>query len=459
MTPTLPAAQFARRCHKAVTAGLVLLTLAAFGQSPPPDAQKAARIAAWQNARFGLFIHWGLYSELGRGEWVQWNDQIPVDEYAKLADQFQPAKFDAKAWVAVAKSAGMKYMVMVTRHHDGFALFDDPGSDFTSVKTAAHRDFVAEYTKAARDAGMLVGVYYSPLDWRFPGFFFPDLQLKNAELMRDQYHRQVKELVSNYGKLDIIWFDGGEDDWIGFGGQFGPGAQWAKRPAGQTYHGRFNWQSDQVYAALRQAQPGAVINNRVAMPADFHSREGDAALGDFDAEQPWELCTTLAGNVWGWKTNATIKPLRDCVQLLVKAAGRDGNFNLNVGPRPDGVIDPPQAQRLKEIGDWLARNGQSIYSTRGGPFLPGAYGVSTHHDKRIYLHILKKAGDGKFTLPALPVKIIRASVLGGADVTLSQNEQHIELSVPVASQNDLDTIVVLELAQSANDLKPISANP
>jgi len=446
----------------AAAACLVLLTLAANAQTQPvaeTAGQKDARLAAWRDARFGLFIHWGLYSILGRGEWVQWNEQIPVEEYAKLAGQFQPANFDAKAWVAVAKSAGMKYMVLTTRHHDGFALFDDPGDDFTSVQTAAHRDFVADYVKAARDGGMLVGLYYSPLDWRFPGFFFPDLQLQSAEAMRDQYHRQMRELLSNYGKIDILFFDGGEQNWLGFGGQWGPAAQWQKRPAGQTYQGRFNWQSDQVYSMLRKLQPDVVINGRADMPEDFHSREGDSALGNFDAEHPWELCTTLAGGVWGWKTNAAIKPLRDCILLLVKAAGRDGNFILNVGPRPDGQIDPPQAQRLKQIGDWLGKFGESIYGTRGGPFLPAAYGVSTHRDKRIYVHVLNWPQGGKLALPAMPAKILRASLLGGGTVTFSQSGQLVEISVPVAGQDGLDTIVVLELEQSANGLKPIPVGP
>jgi alpha-L-fucosidase len=453
---------FVKASTLAAGAGLVLLTLSAPGQTRPATGTaepKDARLAAWREARFGLFIHWGLYSILGRGEWVQWNEQIPVDEYAKLAAQFHPANFDANAWVAVAKSAGMKYMVLTTRHHDGFALFDDPGNDFTSVQTAARRDFVADYVKAARNGGMLVGLYYSPLDWRFPGFFFPDLQLQNAETMRDQYHRQMRELLSNYGKIDILFFDGGEQNWLGFGGQWGPAAQWQKRPAGQTYQGRFNWQSDQVYAMLRKLQPDVVINGRADMPEDFHSREGDSALGNFDADHPWELCTTLAGGAWGWKTNAAIKPLRDCILLLVKAAGRDGNFILNVGPRPDGLIDPPQAQRLKEIGDWLVKFGNSIYGTRGGPFLPGAYGVSTYRDKRVYVHVLNWPEGGKLALPALPAKIIGASLLGGGAVSFSQSEQRVEISVPAAGQDSLDTIAVLELEQPANGLKPIPVGP
>ena len=418
--------------------------------------QRQTRMAAWREARFGLFLHWGVFAIPARGEWVQWNEQIPVTEYAKLADQFKPANFDPKAWVATAQAAGMKYMVLTARHHDGFALFDDPGSDFTSVKTAAQRDFVADYVKAARDGGMLVGLYYSPLDWRFPGFFFPDLYLKNAEAMRDQYHRQMRELLSNYGKIDILFFDGGEKNWLQFGGHWVSGARWEKRPQGQSYQGRFSWQTDQVYAMLRELQPGVVINGRADMPEDFHSREGDRALGDFDAEHPWELCTTLAAGVWGWKAGAAIKSLRDSVQLLAKVVGRDGNFLLNVGPRPDGQIDPPQAQRLQEIGDWLAKNGESIYGTRGGPFLPGAYGVSTYRGQKIYVHVLDWKGASKLLLPAIPAKVVRASLLTGGEAMVSQTEPGIEIAVPASNQNDTDTIVVLELDQPASRIKPVA---
>ncbi len=192
---------------------IVLLSLPCVSQGQQqttiagPDA--ASRIAWWREAKFGLFLHWGVYSIPGRGEWVQWNEQIPVSEYAKLSDQFSPDKFDPNAWAAIAKDAGMKYTVLTARHHDGFALFDDPSSSFTAQKAAAHRDFVAAYVKASRDARLRVGLYYSPLDWRYPGFFFPDIYRSSAEEMQAQYHRQINELATNYGKLDIMWFDGG----------------------------------------------------------------------------------------------------------------------------------------------------------------------------------------------------------------------------------------------------------
>ena len=167
---------------------LLVVSPLACAQTAPivTDDHAASRIAWWRDAKFGLFIHWGVYAIPGRSEWVEWNEQIPVEEYAKLAQQFHPDKFDPDAWASAAKDAGMKYTVLTSRHHDGFAMFDDPGSNFTAMKSAAHRDFVAEYVKAVRKAGLGVGLYYSPLDWRYPGFFFPDLYRSNAEAMRDQ---------------------------------------------------------------------------------------------------------------------------------------------------------------------------------------------------------------------------------------------------------------------------------
>jgi alpha-L-fucosidase len=411
---------------------------------------QGAHMKWWREARFGMFIHFGLYAIPGRGEWVQWNEQIPVAEYAKLADQFNPAHFNADAWAETAKAAGMKYMVLTSRHHDGFCLFDDSTNTFTSVKTAAHRDFVAEYVRAARQAGLHVGLYYSPLDWRFPGFFFPDLQRQSAEAMREQYHRQVRELLSNYGPIDVLWFDGGETDWLGFNGDWLPGAKWQKRAASQHYHGGFSWQHDQVYAMIRQLQPQIIINNRADMPEDFHSREGDAHLGDFDDEHPWELCTTLAG-AWGYQPDKSPKPLKDCIQLLARVAGRDGNLLLNVGPRPDGQIDPPQVQRLREIGEWLGKYGESIYATRGGPFLPGDYGASTRRDKTIYIHVLKWPA-GKLALPAIPDKIIRASVLTGGGASFVQTGRGIDISVAPPDRSEMDTVVALQLNSSAETI-------
>jgi alpha-L-fucosidase len=417
------------------------------------DDAAVARIAWWRDAKFGLFMHWGVYSIPGRGEWVQWNEQIPVDEYAKLADQFNPDKFDPGAWAATAKAAGMKYTVLTARHHDGFAMFDDPGSNFTAMKSAAHRDFVAEYVVAVRKAGLHVGLYYSPLDWRFPGFFFPDLYQPNARELRGQYHRQLNELATHYGKLDILWFDGGGEDWLGFNGVNFKGG-WHGRPRDQHYAGSFSWQDVEAVGNLRKAQPSIIVNDRTGAPADFLSREGDKAMGNFDNQHPWELCTTLTTGAWGYQPNAKMKSRDDVIRLLVGAVGRDGNLLLNVGPRPDGQIDPAQADRLREVGDWLKMYGQSIYGTRGGPYLPGDFGVSTYRERTIYVHILDSKGT-PLTLPALPAKLLECSVITGGRARCTQNAKGIDLVLD-GNSGTVDTIVALTLATPAAEIRPIA---
>lgn len=432
---------------------LALVPAAAQGAAPAvaAGAEQEARVQWWRDARFGMFIHWGVYAVPGRGEWVQWNEQIPVKEYARLADQFKPDHFNADNWAELAKAAGMKYTVFTSRHHDGFAMFDDGANPFSSVTTAARRDFVAEYVKAVRKAGLGVGLYYSPLDWRFPGFYFPDLQRDSAEAMREQYHRQVNKLMSNYGKIDILWFDGGEADWLNFGGDWGgaeAGAGWKKRSAGKHYAGGFDWQHDQVHTAIRRLQPQVLINGRADMAEDFHSREGDGALGGFDNRHPWELCTTIAG-AWGYQPNMQPKPLAHYIRLLANVAGRDGNLLLNVGPRPDGQIDPSQAARLREIGAWLGKYGESIYRTRGGPFMPGEYGASTHRDKTIYLHVLKWP-EGKLVLPPMKAKVLKAAVLTGGTASVVQTAAGTEIALPAAQRDGIDTVIALQLDAPAS---------
>lgn len=420
------------------------------------SSTQEARLAWWREARFGMFIHFGIYSIPGRGEWVQWNEQIPLAEYARFADQFTLTNFNPNAWAETAKAAGMKYMVLTARHHDGFCLFDDPGNNFTTVNSVAHRDVVKEYVAAVRQAGLRVGLYYSPLDWRFPGFFFPDLQLANAEAMRDQYHRQMRELLTNYGQIDVLWFDGGETDWLSFNHDMG-NSRFPERSHDEHYHGRFSWEGKKVNAMLRQLQPQIIVNNRAAdVPPDFTAREGDGALGNFDDKNPWELCTTLAG-AWGYQPNQTPKSLKNCIQLLAKVAGRDGNLLLNVGPAPDGQIDPLQVARLREIGAWLEKYGQSIYRTRGGPFLPGSYGTSTYCGNIIYLHVLNWP-DGNLMLPTIPAKIVKVSALTGGNATMNQTDSGIEISLSFSEHSDMDTVIALELDRPAGELKPLEVD-
>ncbi|ACO33834.1 alpha-L-fucosidase [Acidobacterium capsulatum ATCC 51196] len=410
------------------------------------SAVEHGRLQWWREARFGMMIHWGLYAIPGRGEWVQFAEQIPVRQYATLAQQFNPTDFHAEAWASLARDAGMKYTVLTARHHDGFALFDDPDNPFTSVSTAARRDLIDEYARAVRRAGLHVGLYYSPLDWRFPGFFFPDLQLENAEQMRAQYHRQIEILATKYGEIDVLWFDGGESDWLSFGHDMSSTA-FPKRKG--DYHGQFSWRGDEVNAMLRSKQPQVIVNNRAAgIPPDYHSREW--TVGSFDNTSPWECAFPLAG-YWGYSGDTEPMALKDAIQLLVNVVGRDGNLLMNIGPRADGTIVPSHEQRLREMGQWVQKYGESIYGTRGGPFMPGKYGVSTHKANRIYVHVLD-AAMSRIALPPIPGKVVRSTCLTGEAVRFTQNAASLDLILTRNSANQTDAIVVLDLDRHAHEI-------
>lgn len=334
-----------------------------------------------------MFIHFGLYAIPGKGEWVMWNQQIPRDEYGKLSEQFRPDPKAPYQWASVAKRSGLKYAVLTARHHDGFALFPSSANAFNSVETPAKQDIVKAFLEASRAQGLRTGLYYSPLDWRYPGYFFPDLYFDSALAMRAQYHSELEFLGRNYGPIDLLWFDGGGKSWLGFGGlEFKQGV-WQRRPIDQPYKGRFDWLDEEVVGRLREAQPGIIINDRTDAPADWHDREGVNRLGDYDDETPWELCFTLAG-AWGYQPNAKPRSLAELISLITRVATRDGNTLINVGPAPDGSIPADQVLRLSELGDWLKAYGQAVYETRGGPFLPVDGVGSTRSAKTVFLHIL-----------------------------------------------------------------------
>jgi alpha-L-fucosidase len=353
----------------------------------------------WRDAKFGMFIHFGLYSILGRGEWVMFNERIDKDEYAKLKDRFTCENFSAKQWVDVAKEAGCKYMVVTARHHDGFCLFDTHFGDFDAVNSAAKRDLIAEYVEAAHQAGIRVGIYYSPLDWRYPGFFFPDMYRASAEEMKKQTYTQVGELLTQYGKIDILWYDGGEDHWLGLGGLMWDGAKgWHTRGFHKPYTGKFSWEPIKLNKMVRELQPKIVIGQRSGWMGDFETQEV-GFRGRPNDSRPWELCTLLGGTAWGWTPLSPnqVMSLDSCIQLLVMVVSQDGNLLLNVAPRPDGSVEPAEVQRLKEIGNFLSKYGESIYSTRGGIY-DSQWGGTTVTDDAVYVHILKVPSDRKINL-------------------------------------------------------------
>ena len=397
----------------------------------------------WRNAKFGLFIHYGLYSILGKGEWIMFKEPIDPVDYAKLKDLFSAEKFSGKHWVEVAQNAGCKYMVVTSRHHDGFCLFDTKFGDYDAVNSAAKRDLIAEYAKAAHEANIKMGIYYSPLDWRYPGFFFPDLYRSNAEEMKKQTYTQVRELLTNYGKVDILWYDGGEDEWLGFGGLEWGDKGWYTRDAGQPYKGKFSWEPIKLNTMVRELQPKVVINPRSGWMGDFVTDEVN--LTGKTHKRPWELCTNLSYSWWGWTAKAAshVMSLDSCIRLLVTVVCQDGNLLMNVGPKASGEIEPAQVQRLKEIGYFLLKYGESIYDTRGGIY-DAKWGGTTLTDKHIYVHVLNVPSDGIINLPAVAKKIASArSVIDNKKVVFVQSDTGIRLSNIPGKQNETDLIIKL----------------
>ena len=392
-----------------------------------------ARMQWWADGRFGMFIHWGPVSLKGTEiSWSRANSNpkcpnsgpIPVEVYDNLYKEFNPTKFDAKEWVAVARAAGMKYMVLTAKHCDGFLLWDSKVSDYNIMHTPFKRDVCAELAKAAHEQGMRLGWYFSPMDWRDP-----DCRNEHNDQFVARLQGEVRELLGNYGKIDLLWFD--------------------------CDGGTVPWDQAGTYALVKKLQPDIVINNRLDLGEGGHwasiGPQADYAtpeqfVGGFNVQRPWESCMTLsARNQWAWGgPEDGVKPYESCMEMLIGCAGGDGNMLLNVGPMPTGEIPPDQANRLKEMGAWLAKNGESIYGTRGGPFKPGEYGVSTRREKTIYLHIRDWTED-PLKLPAIPAKVARSRVLTGGAAEVRQTAAGLEVRVPEADRRPLDTIVALEL--------------
>jgi alpha-L-fucosidase len=386
---------------------------------------------AWREMKFGLFIHWGPVSL--KGTEIGWSrggerrgqggkGEIPVEEYDNLYKQFNPVKFNADEWLQVAKDAGMKYLVFTSKHHDGFSMFDSKHTDYKISNSPFKRDVVKELADACHKAGLKLGYYYSPVDW-----YHPDYRTENHSRYIEFMHGQIREICSNYGRLDIMWFDG-------LGGS-------AK-----------DWDSENLFKMIRKLQPHIIINDRAGLPADHDTPE--QRIGKFQHGRAWETCMTIC-NQWAWKPNDQMKSLEQCIQTLVRVVGGDGNLLFNVGPMPDGRIEPRQVERLREMGRWLKKYGQTIYATRGGPFMTGPWGASTCKDNTIYVHVLNWDGD-TLALPPIPKRIIASSVLTGGTATVKQTEEVIEISVPKNYQKELDTIIKLQLDGPAGEIAPVS---
>lgn len=423
----------------ALLSGVFLSSTVLAAESPQ---EKDARIAWWRQARLGLFIHWGPVALKGTEiSWSRANSnptcpnrgEIPVEVYDTLYKQFNPTQFDAARWAAIAKTAGAKYMVLTAKHCDGFCLWHTKASEYDMASTPFGRDICAELAQAAKKEGLRIGWYYSPMDWWDPDFRTPN----NAQYLA-RMHQHLREILTNFGPIDLLWFD------------------WD--------NGKPLYDQAATYGLVKSLAPKIVINNRLDIGPGSSDREilspnadyytPEQAIGQFDNQRPWETCMTL-GTQWSWKPDDKIKSVRECINILIRCVGGDGNLLLNVGPMPNGEIEPRQVEVLEGLGRWLKANGESIYSTRGGPYISGPWGASTRKGNRIFLHPLD-GEENTLRLSNLPCKITASHTLaGGKVVPLTQTPEGIEISVDPKGRDPFDTVIVLDLDKSAESIEPL----
>ena len=388
-------------------------------------AQRESRMAWWNEAKFGLFVHWGIYAASGDSEWHMRNQKKSFADYSRLATTFNPVKFDADQWMAVAQDAGMKYLVITAKHHDGFAMFDSKASDYNIVKaTPFKRDPLKELSVAAPKHGIKFGVYYSFLaDWGHPGgqAGAPHWDPAHQDGDIDEYINkiavpQVKELLENYGPIGEFWFDND--------GSKGMTTARANR-----------------YFDLFKVQPQIVINPRLVQ-GDFETQE--QRITPLRPLGPWEACLTLNGN-WGYRT-VTAKPTPVLIQKMVDVWGKGGNVLMNIGPKPDGELPADSVERLRDIGAWMRINGESIYGSTEGPFAYVPWGRATRKGTTVYLHVFHWPADGVLSVPlTTPVK--RAYLLAARDQALatSVKDDRLLIQLPATAPDASDSVIAVEL--------------
>ncbi len=420
----------------------LILAAAAVGQSEyQPSPENLAARQWYQDAKFGMFIHWGVYSVLANGEWVMEQRPLTVAQYEKLPAQFNPQQFDAAAWVALAKAAGMKYITITARHHDGFSMFDTRQNDYNIVKATPYgRDPLKQLADECHKQGIKLFFYYSQLDWHNPDYYprgntghhtgRPEHGDWNKYL--DFMNAQLRELLTNYGPIGGIWFDG----------------MWDKPDA--------DWQLQRTYSLIHQLQPAALIipnHHKKPMPGeDVQTFEKDLPGGknmpwansEVSHDVPLETSETM-NDSWGFNIgDSHYKSVPDLIRFLVRAAGANANLLLNVGPMPNGVIQPEFQERLHQVGDWMGKHGDSIYGTRGGPVPPGAWGVTTHKGNTVYVHVLDWDGPS-LSLPSLGHNVKSAKLMdGGTPLEFREDAYGLQLKLPAAKADEVDRVVVVE---------------
>ena len=385
----------------------------------------------YTQARFGMFIHWGIYSLLRRSEWVMDEEHIPLEEYSKLADRFSPRKFDAQEWVAMARNAGMKYMVFTSKHHDGYCMFDSKLTDYTSMNSPCKRDFVGELTEECHRQDIAMFYYYSQLDWHHPAY--QPSRKPGSEVSQeyiDYYRGQVRELCTNYGKIAGIWFDGEWD---------------------HTYE---QWKTDEVIAMIRQLQPDALVNDRLGSgkrgnSGDFSTAEQyvPTAAPEIRApDRPWETNMTMNDNWSYFHTDHNWKTTRQLIHNLARCIAANGNFLLNIGPRPDGAFPPQAVARLEQIGQWISGNGDAIYGAGSSPFGRDTLGVWTAKGKNVYLHAFRWPGR-EIAVAEIAANIKSVRLLAtGQDIPFERRGERVFLTnLPAGAPDPSDSVVVFEM--------------
>lgn len=402
-------------------------------------AQAETRLDWFRDARVGMFIHWGPVSL--RGTEIGWSrgKEVPTEEYDRLYQRFNPTKFDANAWMRLARDAGMRYVVPTSKHHDGFCIWPSKQTDYTIANTPFKRDVMGEIASAAKRQGIAMCAYYSILDWRHPlyGTGSPGGSVPKPSPDMPRYMKyvqaQLREIVKRYD-MKMLWFDG----------------QWEAPYTSEM--------ASDLRAFLKRLKPSLVVNNRVGKKgSDGDYDTPEQKVGSFQRGRAWETCMTLCRQ-WAWKPNDELKSFAEVLTILVETVTRDGNLLLNVGPTPEGEIEPRQAARLRELGAWLGKCGESVYGTRGGPYVNGPWGGATCKGKSVYLHVLNWKG-GELRLPALPAKVLRSRCLTGGAVDVRQSPQGLFLAAKTGTPWPIDTVVKLELDRTAFAIEPIRVPP
>jgi alpha-L-fucosidase len=387
----------------------------------PEEQDRARRLEWFRKARFGMFIHWGLYAQLGRHEWVMNRERIPLEEYEPLADSWKPGPWPARKWAKLAKQAGQRYMVMTTKHHEGFCLFNSELTDYNAVKRGPQRDLVAEYVEAARDEGLKVGFYYSLMDWHHPDGAKCAKNEKSRRRFVDYIHGQIRELLSNYGKIDILWYD----------------VSWPLDAQG--------WESEKMNRMALELQPDILINNRNQLPGDFGTPEQHIRAEE--GGRMWEACMTF-NNAWGYTPIDTDwKDARAVAGMLRQVAAGGGNLLLNIGPTPDGSVPAPCPKVLKQVGEWLGKYGDSIYDATDAMQQEwSVIGAFTRKGDTLYYHVNRWPGS-QIAVGGLQCEVKQARLMGGPEVAFNQKLDRLVLTgLPEQAPDPVTTVLELKVS-------------